>query len=71
MYDNVVTSDGKTYDFPINIELHLELALCPYLFVLVMDEVKRQSRIGVYQKLELWILTLEAKRFRLSRPNTE
>jgi autonomous glycyl radical cofactor GrcA len=45
MYDNVVTSvqtsDGDTNDFPINIELHQELALSPYLFALVMDEVTR------------------------------
>jgi hypothetical protein len=45
MYDNVVTSvqtsNGDTNDFPINIELHQELALSPYLFALVMDEVTR------------------------------
>jgi hypothetical protein len=45
MYDNVVisvrTSDGDTNDFPINIELHQESVLSPYLFALVMDEVTR------------------------------
>jgi hypothetical protein len=45
MYDNVVTcvrtSDGDTNDFPINIELYQGLALSPYLFSLVMDEVTR------------------------------
>jgi hypothetical protein len=43
MYDNVVTSvrtiDGDTNDFPINIGLHQGLALSPYLFALMMDEV--------------------------------
>jgi hypothetical protein len=45
MHNNVVTnvwtSDGDTNDFLINIELHQGLALSPYLFVLVMDEVTR------------------------------
>jgi hypothetical protein len=45
MYGNVVTSvrtsDGDTDDFPINIGLHQGLALSPYLFDLVMDEVSR------------------------------
>jgi len=45
MYTNVVTSvrtsDGDTDDFPINIGLHQGLALSPYLFALVMDEVTR------------------------------
>jgi hypothetical protein len=43
MYDNVVTSvrtsAGDTDDFPIKIRLHQGLALSPYLFDLVMDEV--------------------------------
>jgi hypothetical protein len=45
MYDNVVISvqisDRDTNDFLINIGLHQGLALNPYLFVLVMDEVTR------------------------------
>jgi hypothetical protein len=45
MYDKVVTSvrttNGDTNVFPINIELHQGLALSPYLFVLVIDEVTR------------------------------
>jgi hypothetical protein len=45
MYDNVVTSvrisDGDTNEFLINIGLHQGSALNPYLFALVMDEVKR------------------------------
>jgi hypothetical protein len=45
MYDNVVTSvrttDGDNNDFPINIRVHQGLALSPYLFALVMDEVTR------------------------------
>jgi hypothetical protein len=45
MYDNVVTSvqtsDGDTNDFSINIGLHQGLALSPYLFALVVDEVTR------------------------------
>jgi hypothetical protein len=43
MYDNIVTSvrtsDGDTNDFTINIGLHQGLALSPYLFTLMMDEV--------------------------------
>ena len=43
IYNNVVTSvrinDGNTDYFPIKIGLHRELALNPYLFALVMDEV--------------------------------
>ena len=45
MYNNVVTSvrtsDGDMDDFPIRIGLHQGLALSPYLFALVMDEVTR------------------------------
>ena len=45
MYNNVVTSvrtsDVDTDDFPIKIGLHQGLALSPYLFALVMDEVTR------------------------------
>jgi hypothetical protein len=45
IYDNVVTSvrtsDRDTNDFPINIGLHQESALSPYLFALVMDKVTR------------------------------
>jgi hypothetical protein len=51
MYDNVVTnvrtSDGDTNDFPINIGLHQGLALSPYLFALVMDEVTRDIQGGI------------------------
>jgi hypothetical protein len=43
MYDNIVTSvrtsDGDTDDFLIKIGLHQGLALSPYLFDLVMDQV--------------------------------
>jgi hypothetical protein len=35
------TSDGNTDDFTIKIGLHQGLALSPYLFDLVMDEVTR------------------------------
>jgi hypothetical protein len=45
MYDNAVTSvrtsDGDTNNFSINIGLHQESTLSPYLFDLVMDEVTR------------------------------
>jgi hypothetical protein len=45
MYDNVVTSvrtsDRDINDFSINIRLHQESSLSPYLFALVMDEVTR------------------------------
>jgi hypothetical protein len=45
MYNNVVTnvrtSDVDTDDFPIRIGLHQRLALSPYFFSLVMDEVTR------------------------------
>jgi hypothetical protein len=51
MYDNVVTSvrtsDGDTNDFPINVGLHQGLALSPYLFALVMDEVTRDIQGGI------------------------
>jgi hypothetical protein len=51
MYDNVVTSvrtsDGGTNDFLINIELHQESVLSPYLFALVMDEVRRDIQGGI------------------------
>jgi hypothetical protein len=51
MHDNIVTSvqtsDGDTNDFPINIELHQGLALSPYLFALVMDEVTRDIQGGI------------------------
>ena len=45
MYKNTMTfvrtCGGDTTDFPINIGLHQGLALSPYLFALVMDEVTR------------------------------
>jgi hypothetical protein len=51
MYDNVVTSvqtsDGDTNDFSINIGLHQGLALSPYLFALVVDEVTRDIQDGI------------------------
>jgi hypothetical protein len=51
MYDNVVTSvqtsDGDTNDFLINIGLHQGLALSPYLFALVTDEVTRDIQGGI------------------------
>jgi hypothetical protein len=51
MYDNVVisvrTSDRDTNDFLINIGLHQESALSPYLFALVMDEVTREIQCGI------------------------
>jgi hypothetical protein len=51
MYDNIVisvqTSDGDTNDFSINIGLHQESALSPYLFALVMDDVTRDIQGGI------------------------
>jgi hypothetical protein len=51
MHDNVGTSvwisDGDTNDFLINIGLHQESALSPYLFALVMDEVTRDIHCGI------------------------
>jgi hypothetical protein len=45
MYRDVVTfvrtCDGNTSDFSIKIGLRQGLALSPYLFALVMDEVTR------------------------------
>jgi hypothetical protein len=45
MYTNVVvnirTSDGDVDDFLIRLGLYQGLALNPYLFALVMDEVTR------------------------------
>jgi hypothetical protein len=45
VYDKVATSvqttDGDTNVFLINIGLHQGLALSPFLFVLVIDEVTR------------------------------
>jgi hypothetical protein len=50
MYDNVATSvqtsDRNTNDFS-NIGLHQGLALSPYLFALVMDEVTRDIQGGI------------------------
>jgi hypothetical protein len=51
MHNNVVTSvrtsDGDTNEFPINIGLHQWLALSPYLFALVVDEVTRDIQGGI------------------------
>jgi hypothetical protein len=51
MCDNIVTSvrtsDGDTNDFLINIVLHQESALNPYLFALMMDEVTRDIQGGI------------------------
>jgi hypothetical protein len=51
MYDNVVTSvqtsDRDTNDFPMNIGLHQGLALSPYLFALVLDEVTKDIQGGI------------------------
>jgi hypothetical protein len=40
----VRTYDGDATDFPTNIGLHQGSALSPYLFVLVMDEVTRDTQ---------------------------
>jgi hypothetical protein len=52
IYDNVVTSvrtsDGDTNDFPINIGPHQGSALSPYIFDLVMDEVRRDIQGGIH-----------------------
>jgi hypothetical protein len=51
MYDNIVTSvwtsDGDTNDFLIIIGLPQGSALSPYLFILVMDEVTRDTQGGI------------------------
>jgi hypothetical protein len=51
IYDNVVTSvrtsDRDTNDFPINIGPHQGSALSPYIFDLVMDEVRRDIQGGI------------------------
>jgi hypothetical protein len=51
MYDNVVisvrTSDRDTNDILINIGLYQGLALSPYLFALMMDEVTRDIQDGI------------------------
>jgi hypothetical protein len=51
IYDNIVTSvrtsDEGTNDFLINIGLYQGLALSPYLFTLVMDEVIRDIQGGI------------------------
>jgi hypothetical protein len=44
---SVLTSDGDTSDFPINIGLHQGSVLSPYLFTLVMDEVTRDILGGI------------------------
>jgi hypothetical protein len=46
MYDNVVTS-VRTSDFLINIGLYKGLALSPYLFALVIDDVTRDIKGGI------------------------
>jgi hypothetical protein len=47
IYDNVVTSDGDTNDFSINIELHQGSTLSSYLFALVMDDVTSDIQGGI------------------------
>jgi hypothetical protein len=50
MYDNVTSvraSDRDTNDFSINIGLYQGLALSPYLFALMMDEVTRDVQGGI------------------------
>jgi hypothetical protein len=44
---SVRTSDKDTNDFPINIGLHQESALSPYLFALLMDEVTKDIQGGI------------------------
>jgi hypothetical protein len=44
---SVRTSDRDSYDFPINIGLHQGLAVSPYLFALVMDEITRDIQGGI------------------------
>ena len=48
MYDgaitNVRTSVGITSEFPITIGLHQGLALSPYLFALVIDELTKSNQ---------------------------
>jgi SUMO ligase MMS21 Smc5/6 complex component len=51
MYRDVVTfvrtCDGDISDFLIKIGLHQGSSLSPYLFVLVMDEVKRDIQCDI------------------------
>jgi hypothetical protein len=58
MYDNIVTSvrtsDRDTNDFLINIGLHQGLVVIPYLFALVMDEVKE-----IYKVVSLGVCFLQ------------
>jgi hypothetical protein len=44
---SIRTSDGDTNDFSINIRLHHGLALSPYLFALMIDEVIRDIQDGI------------------------
>jgi hypothetical protein len=50
MYDKVVTNvrttDGDTNVFPINIGLHQGSTLSPYLFALVIDEVRIYKEVS-------------------------
>jgi hypothetical protein len=56
MYDKVVTSvrttDGDTNVFPINIGLHQDSTLSPYLFALAIDEVMRYIQGDIESRLE-------------------
>jgi hypothetical protein len=47
IYDNVVTSDGDTNVFPINIGMHQGSARSPYIFAFVMNEVTRDIQGGI------------------------
>jgi hypothetical protein len=61
MYDNIVTSvrtsDRDTNNFLIN-RLHQWSAVIPYLFALVMDEVKE-----IYKVVSLGVCSLQMKWF--------
>ena len=61
---------GITESFPVKVGLHQGLALSPFIFTVIMEEVSK-SREEVSNKLDEWREAVEGKGLRISRTKTE
>ncbi|KAK3534130.1 hypothetical protein QTP86_002258 [Hemibagrus guttatus] len=66
---------GQTEEFKVEVGLHQGLALSPFLFAMVMDqlleEVRQECREQVEENLERWRFVLERRGMKVSRSKTE
>ncbi|KAK3513292.1 hypothetical protein QTP70_009791 [Hemibagrus guttatus] len=83
LFNRVLESDkmpeewrrSQTEEFKVEVGLHQGLALSPFLFAMVMDqlleEVRQECREQVEENLERWRFVLERRGMKVSRSKTE